>query len=208
MPESMNKILGYKVIPLNEIITQLGEERVVEILSSFSSPHNADVEHFLKHCAITFDKQSISRTHLVFTSYCSKLVLIGYFTLAYKDFTIPLKSIGSNLRNRIRKFGTYDEGLKAYHISAPLIAQLSKNFANGYNKLITGDELLKIACDRVAELHMIAGGKIVYVECEDKAVLKNFYESNGFVVFNNRPLDSKSKENMNVDYLLQLLRYL
>lgn len=208
MSENENKIIGYKIISLNEMLTQLGEERVNQILSSFSSPLNKDVEDFLKHKAILFDKQSISRTHLVFTSYRKKLVLVGYFTLASKNFTIPAKNISSSLRKRIRKFGSYDIDTKVYQISAPLIAQLSKNFTNQYNKLITGDELLKMACNLVSEIHMIAGGKIVYIECEDKAKLRDFYESNGFVIFNDRPLDDEAKENMGVEYLLQLLRYL
>lgn len=205
---SDKRIHGYKNISLDEMLKQIGEERTRQILSSFSSPLNSDVEVFLKQKAITFDMQSISRTHLVFASSCGDVVLAGYFTLAYKDFTIPVKNIGSSLKSRIKKFGSYNCDIKAYKISAPLIAQLSKNFTDGYNSLITGDELLKMACDMVSEIHMLAGGRIVYVECEDNIKLRHFYESNGFVVFNERQLDGRSRENMDVDYLLQLLRYL
>lgn len=205
---SDKQIHGYKIISLSEMLKQAGEERTDHILSSFSSPLNSDVEFFLKTKAIFFDKQSISRTHLVFTSYCNQVVLVGYFTLASKDFTIPAKNISSNLKNKIKKFGNYDCETKSYKISAPLIAQLSKNFADGYNELITGDELLKMACNMVSEIQMIIGGRIVYVECEDNVKLRDFYETNGFVVFNERQLDAGSKENMGVDYLLQLLRYL
>ena len=141
----MPHIQGYKIIPLNELMAQLDKERVTAILSSFSSPMNRDVELFLKQKAVTFDTQSISRTHLVFTSYKEQTVLAGYFTLAYKDFTIPAKNVGRSLRDRIKKFGSYDFETKAYKISAPLIAQLSKNFTDGYNKLISGDELLTMA---------------------------------------------------------------
>lgn len=145
----MPHIQGYKIIPLNELMAQLDKERVTAILSSFSSPMNRDVELFLKQKAVTFDTQSISRTHLVFTSYKEQTVLAGYFTLAYKDFTIPAKNVGRSLRDRIKKFGSYDFETKAYKISAPLIAQLSKNFTDGYNKLISGDELLTMACNIV-----------------------------------------------------------
>ncbi|MEA4872000.1 MAG: GNAT family acetyltransferase [Synergistaceae bacterium] len=192
---------------MSDMLKQLEEERTGQILSSFSSPLNNDVEYFLKQKAILFDKQSISRTHLVFTSYRGEVVLVGYFTLAYKEFTIPAKNISRKLKDRINKFGNYDCDIRAYKISAPLIAQLSKNFTNDYCKLITGDELLKMACDMASEIHMIAGGKIVYVECEDKVKLRDFYEDNGFVIFNERQLDARSKEKMGVDYLLQLLRY-
>lgn len=204
---SDKRIQGYKIVSLHEMVEQLEAERVTQILSAFSSPNN-DVEYFLKQKAIEFDRQSISRTHLVFASYQGCPVLAGYFALTYKDFTIPEKRIGRNLKGRIKKFGGYAPEIKAYKISAPLIAQLSKNFTNGYNSLITGDELLKIACNMVSEIHMLAGGRIVYVECEDKPRLREFYGSNGFVIFNERQLDGKSKEEMGVDYLLQLLRYL
>lgn len=143
----MPHIQGYKIIPLNELMAQLDKERVTAILSSFSSPLNRDVELFIKQKAVTFDTQSISRTHLVFTSYKEQTVLAGYFTLAYKDFTIPAKNVGRSLRDRIKKFGSYDFETKAYKISAPLIAQLGKNFTDGYNKLISGDELLTMACN-------------------------------------------------------------
>lgn len=204
----MPHIQGYKIIPLNELMAQLDKERVTAILSSFSSPMNKDVELFLKQKAVTFDTQSISRTHLVFTSYKEQTVLAGYFTLAYKDFTIPAKNVGRSLRDRIKKFGSYDFETKAYKISAPLIAQLGKNFTDGYNKLISGDELLTMACNIVSEIHLLAGGRIVYVECEDKPRLVEFYQRNGFVAFSERQLDAKSKENMDVSYLVQMLRYL
>lgn len=141
MPEAT--ITGFKIISLADMVKELGEERVLEILSSFSSPMNRDVENFLKHKAITFELQSISRTKLVFASYRKKPVLVGYFTLAHKNFVIPTKNIGSKLRSRLNKFGTLIAEIKSYNISAPLIAQLSKNFTNDYNKLISGSELLK-----------------------------------------------------------------
>ena len=65
---SETRLTGFKIISLNEMLKQLGEERVRDILSSFSCPLNKDVEHFLIHTSIILDKQSVSRTHLVFTS--------------------------------------------------------------------------------------------------------------------------------------------
>lgn len=202
------QITGFKIISLNELLEQLGEERTREILSSFSCPLNYDVENFLKHKAIVFDNQSISRSKLVFTSYKKQLVLVGYFTLTYKDFIIPDKVLTSNLRRRLNKFGSYDKQLKIHKISAPLIAQLGKNFTDGYNTLITGDELLQIACDCVKEVQLNIGGKLVYIECEDKTRLVEFYERNGFKVFSKRQLDKNDQQIMDGKYLLQLLRYL
>ena len=46
------QIQGYKIISLNEMLKNLEEERVLKILSSFSSPLNNDVEIFLRHKAV------------------------------------------------------------------------------------------------------------------------------------------------------------
>ena len=85
---------------------------------------------------------------------------------------------------RISKFGQYDDVLKQYMISSPLIAQLGKN--DEYKGLISGDVLLSYACDTVKQAQALLGGKIVYLECEDKVGLLEFYRSNGFVDFGKR----------------------
>lgn len=80
------------------MLATLGEEKVCEIFSSFSSPLNNDVEYFLKKKSITFDRQGISKTHLVFTSYKNEIVFIGYFTLSLKSFTIPAPVIAQLIK--------------------------------------------------------------------------------------------------------------
>ena len=67
-------------------------------------------------------------------------------------------------------------------MSAPLIAQLGKNYHEGMNHLITGDELLCLACEKISRIQLDLGGRFVYVECEDKPKLIDFYAANGFFV--------------------------
>ena len=88
-----------------------------------------------------------------------------------------------------------------------MIAQLGKNFSNGYNKLITGDELLSLACEKVSIVQMAIGGRVVYVECEDKPQLTEFYSRNGFYEFDTRKLERDETE-LEGEYLVQMLRYL
>ena len=95
-----------------------------------------------------------------------------------------------------------------YMISAPLIGQLGKNFANGYDNLIPGDVLLKLATDKVRAIQAVLGGKFVYLECEDKDALLNFYGDNGFVIFGKRDLDRDERDRQSGQYLVQLLKYL
>ncbi len=203
-------MMGYLQVSLQDMIKELGNERetVKRIVSEFSCPLNKDVENFLRYSAITFAEQGVANTHLVFASYKDKPVLVGYYTLCLKTIRIAKKSVSSNLRKRLNKFAAANPDTGAMYIVSPLIAQLGKNYTNEYNKLITGDELLNLALDRVREIQRISSGKTVYVECEDKPRLLEFYESNGFVTFNKRMLERDETEVMNGQYLMQLLRYL
>lgn len=196
---------GYLKVALNTLIEEIGEENTKQILSDFSCPLNNDVERFLRSKAIEFEKQQLSRTQLIFASYCEEMVLVAYYTLAQKSFNITKTSLGSTLRKKISKYSTYNPALKSYVLPAPLIAQLGKNFSHGYNKLITGDELLKLACDDVRIVQSIVGGKIAYLECEDCTRLLDFYTSNGFVEFDRRLLDS-DETAIKGEYLVQMLK--
>ena len=91
-------------------------------------------------------------------------------------------------------------GIQRYLISAPLIGQIGKNFTNSYNTLITGKELLRIAISKVHEAQKILGGKIVFIESEDKPNLIDFYSNNEFFDFGIRNSSKKP--------LVQMLKYL
>lgn len=200
---------GYGLISLNDMVNSIGEDKTKRILSSFSCPMNLDVEHFLKDKAILFAQQGIAQTHLIYTSYKNSPVLVAYFTLANKQFTIMRgNKLSGKLRQRINRFAIYNEVRGCYEISAPLIGQIGKNFANNYNRLIEGDEILKIACDKVKSAQHTIGGRFVYLECEDKDVLIDFYQRNGFVNFGKRNLDNDEKDVLSGAYLIQMLKYL
>lgn len=202
---------GYRVVNLSLLIDELGEEFTKEVLSTFSCPLNKDVEYFLEKKAISFAKQGWAQTHLVFASYRSEWVLVGYFALANKYIRITSKGLGktsNTLKKRINKFATYDPSLKAYMLSCPLIAQLGKNYTNGYDKLITGDELLNEACSKISRIQFDLGGRFAYVECEDKPALIDFYTRNGFCEFDTRALDADETDKMSGEYLVQLLKYI
>lgn len=197
---------GYVLVSLGDMLEQIGENRVKSILSTFSCPKNPDVEYFLKYRAIEFAKQSTTPTHLVFSSFHAKLELIGFFSLTIKTFRIYKSKISSTTCKKIGKFGSFDPEQRVYIIPAPLIAQLGKNFTNGLNNLISGDELLQLATDKVALFQQELGGKVVYVECEDKLKLLEFYKRNGFIPFGERRLDEDEKSRMYGTKLIQLLK--
>ncbi|MBR0355576.1 MAG: N-acetyltransferase [Oscillospiraceae bacterium] len=198
---------GYKKVNLKLFMEEFGEEFVKSCLSAFSCPLNLDVEEFLRLKAIDFAKQNWAQTHLVFASYKEEPVLVGYFTLASKYISVSARNLSKTTRKRISNFSTYNSVSRSYNLSAPLIAQLGKNYTNGYNKLITGNELLAMACDKVRWIQMELGGRFAYLECEDKPKLLDFYRNNGFYEFDRRSLD-KDETNLSGEYLVQLLKYI
>jgi hypothetical protein len=198
---------GFNLIELDDMIEELGEDRVKSILFNFTCPMNKDVEHFLKEKAILFSTQGLAKTHLVFMSYKGNPELVGYFSLANKFIMLKEKALSNTLEKRVRKFANHNRELKTYFITAPLIAQFGKNHTIDRGKLITGDELLKLACDKIAKVQSVIGGKIVYLECEDIEALIEFYSRNGFVNFGKRPLDP-DETNLKGEFLVQMLKYI
>lgn len=197
--------MAYNVISLKDMYEAIGEEKLKNILNDFECDLNKDVEYFIKEKAIHFLKLGIAKTFLVSTSFKEKNVIIGYFSLTSKVTKIKKNILSNSLRKRLSRFSDKSEIDKYYMVSLPLIGQLGKNFKNDYNKLISGNELLKLACDKIKEAQNILGGKFVFLECEDKPKLKEFYETNGFVCFGKRNLEKDERDKNSGDYLLQML---
>ncbi len=198
----------YTIVALDDLLQAFPDEEIVKhILHTFSCVNNKDVDEFLKEKSILFSKQGLAKTHLVFAQYKGRMVLVGYFTLASKSFVVKKNSkISKSLMKRIAKFGRYYDDANQYIVSAPLIGQIGKN--DKYKDFISGDILLSYACDAVRKVQALVGGKIVYLECEDKVRLLDFYRSNGFIDFGKRELEADEKDDMEGKYLIQLLKYL
>lgn len=196
----------YIQINLSDIIKAIGEDGTKSILSSFSCP-NKDVENFLRYKAIEFSKRDFSKTHLVFSSTLDETekYLVGYYTIAPKFFSISKDNVSNSQYKKLSQYGEYDTHSKKCTISAILIGQLDKNYTTGNDTLITGDELLKMALDKVKNIQTEIGGRYTYLECEDSPFLLSFYESNGFIQFGKRKLDA-DETDINGSYLIQLLK--
>lgn len=197
-------LTGYNIVNLADLVETYGEESVKERLAVFSSI-NKDVEYFLRYKAIEFSKQGISKTHLIYMSYKSEPVIVGYYSLANKVISIHKDSLSSAGRKRIKRFGSYDPTICKYTLSSFLIGQLGKNYTNAYNERISGDELLNIALGQLSSVQSIVGGKYVYLECENVPKLIEFYTRNGFVMFGERSLDRDEVDFDTGKSLTQLL---
>ena len=196
-------------IRLGDMLSELGENQVKSILSSFVCEKNKDVQMFLRDKAIEFSKQGLAKTTLVYwvSDDETEKYLVGYFTVASKYLCVSKDSISKSLAKKMNAHGTFNANTREYIVPAPLIAQLGKNFADGNNYLISGAELLQMAVDKVKSIQEELGGKFVYLECETKEKLVQFYSNNGFTEFGRR---RKDRDEIEVDgeYLVQLLKYL
>jgi len=194
---------------LSELIDILGEDEVKSILSTFVCPMNMDVQNFLKYKAIEFSKRNFSKTYLVFweTDDHTEKALVGYYTVAPKVISIERSAVNSNEARKLREHGIFDEKTNKYTVSAPLIGQLGKNYANGNDTLISGDELLSLAIEKVRQVQREIGGRFVYLECEEKEKLMKFYEKNHFKIFGKRKLD-RDETDLNGQYLIQFFAML
>ncbi len=182
----------------------LGEEALRGILSEFSCKRNSDVERFLKEQSIEFTKKNQSVTYLVFTNQDAELV--GYFTITIKPISVNSDSFSNTMKRKIARVGELDEENGTYTLSAYLIAQLGKNFTNGANERITGEQLLQAAVNTIKELQYMAGGMVVFLEAENEEKLMRFYEDkNGFKRFDTREIKAGTED---AHILVQLLKVL
>ncbi len=181
-----------------------GENMLRQVFSTFSCEKNADVERFLLQQSIEFTKKNQSVTYIVITPEQGQIV--GYFTITIKPITVNADSFSNTVKKKIARVSEQDAENGNYSLSAYLIAQLGKNYKNGANRLITGEQLLGMAIEKVKELQYMAGGMVIFLEAENEEKLLQFYEAeNGFKRFDVKEVKSGAE---NVHTLIQLLKVL
>ena len=188
---------------LNSDNPKLGENRLLQVLSGFSCLRNPDVERFLKKSSVEFTKKNQSVTYLVFD--ISSMVLVGYFTLALKPLTVRGETVSNTVKKKLLRVSEWDEKSDTYTMSAYLIAQLGKNFTNGADQKITGEELLALAWDKIKEIQYLGGGVVTFLEAENEEKLLSFYRDNRFSQFDTRQTASDTDEAHELVQLLRLL---
>ena len=190
------------VLSLNDILESIGEKEFIKLISDFSCPLDDDIEKFLHQKAVPFQRADYysSRTYLVGFFESDKFYLCGYFSLSNNPFIIS-----DELSNSKRKSITEGRTNKSA-ISAVLIGQLGKNYTNGLNCTINGEDLLSCALDTIETVYQAIGVELVYLECKDIPKVRQFYESNGFDLY----IDARGepiKTGNNSQYLCYVAKY-
>lgn len=176
---------GYKVFNILDMATAIGETNLKELLSDFYCPKNEEIQHFLRDNAYEFARKKLSITYLVINE---DNYIAAIFTLAHKAVEIGNESLSNSKRKKISRYAVFDSESGNYTVSAFLIAQLGKNYNSAVKKGLSGNDLIDMAYEVLERVQHEIGGGIVFLECEDKPKLLEFYqnERNGFVPFNER----------------------
>ena len=177
-----------------------GESDLRDLFAGFTCPPNPDVERFLSHQAIDFTKRNLSVTYLVSSKVDYEL--LAYFTLAIKSISVNASKFSNTMRRKIERISEVNEQTGEYILAAYLIAQLGKNFMDGANERITGDQLLQSAINTIKDIRRMVGGTVIFLETDEIPVLIAFYERNGFKRFAVR----KSRGAQQQHKLVQLLK--
>lgn len=175
----------FDTVNILDMIGAIGEAKLKQCLSDFSCPINSEIEQFVRNNAIEFAKKKLSVTYFVVNEH-GKIAAV--FTLAHKAIEIGNTSLSNSKRKKISRYAILDSEAGSYTVSAFLIAQFGKNYAVDEGKGISGNELMDLTFEILEKVQHDIGGGVVFLECEDKEKLLDFYqnEKNGFVPFNER----------------------
>ena len=158
----------------------------------------------MREQSIEFTKKNQSVTYLVFSN--DDASLVGYFTLTVKPITVNAENFSNTMKRKLARVSELDEEDGTYTLSAYLIAQLGKNYKDGLNEKIAGEQLLQAAIETIKELQYMVGGMVIFLEAEDKEKLMRFYEDeNGFKRFDTKEVKAGTE---NAHVLVQLLKIL
>lgn len=191
--------MSLEVISLADLLSEISEERTQKILDSFETipdfktGDTHDVEKFLKKNAIQFQKMGLAATHLVFSSYQGKNVLVGFISIANKHLTLRYRTfngLSKSAKNRYKKIGYRTQSSDGKRnkndliIPSFLIGQIGKNHSEEARKTkaINGYNLLAIAEGKIEEAVSTISGKYIWLECLPHDKLMKFYESSGYTL--------------------------
>ena len=181
-----------------------GEDLLKQVLSTFSCKKNVDVEKFLLNQAVDFTKKNQSVTYIVLTAKSG--LMVGYFTITVKPISVNGAGFSNTVKRKIARVSEQDPVNGTYSLAAYLIAQLGKNFSNGANEMITGEQLLGLAIEKIKELQYMAGGMVVFLEAENEEKLLDSYEKqHGFKRFDTKEIKSGTEDTHTLVQLLKVL---
>ena len=184
--------MNIRAINIIDELELSGEEKLRENLSTFSCRVNPAIESFIRNRAIDFAKRKLSITYLLNDFDDDKI--LGYFALTHKAVLISNSQLSNTSRKKLERFARLDRATGEYMASAFLIAQFGKNYGIDNGRRITGKQLMDVANDILVNIQRQIGGGIIYLDCEDKEKLQQFYINENFHKFGERFSDEEEQK--------------
>ncbi len=178
------------------------DTELMQFLSSFSCEQDEDIESFLRNRAVEFEKLSKARTYLI----CDQeqlegkklegepLKIYGYISIAIKILSVP-ETTSNRVRKELDGFSAKIHGERIRDFPCYLIGQLSRA-SNVSKASVSGEQLIKYACDVISSSVEAVGGRYMMIECHDNKKLLDFYERNSFHEIARIPDENRSMVQM------------
>lgn len=177
--------MNFNVINITDLLSSVGEYEVRIALADFECSKNPEIENFLRQNAIDFAKRKISVTHLILDD---EGQIVAYFTLTHKPANISAESLSKAAIKTLSRYAVLDKDSNSFNISAFLVAQFGKNSAYDGTESVSGNQMMDYCFEILEDVQKQVGGGIVFLECEDKKQLLDFYqnENNNFRIYGER----------------------
>ena len=176
---------SYAVMNILDFMDAIGEDSLRAVLSEFSCPKNLEIQEFMQKNAIEFAKKKTSITYLLVDD---KYRTHGIFAVTHKALQVMSRELSGTVRKKLQRYAQEDEETGELTLSAFLIGQFGKNYQYDDLPTITGVQLMDAAFEVLESVQHQIGGGVVYLECEEKPQLLEFYqnEANRFRIFGER----------------------
>lgn len=171
-------MIDYIVVPLGELLSKGYEgEKLNNSFKKFSCQRESDLEDFLVHKAITYERTNYGKSYLLINRAELKkgnFEIVAYFTIAQRSVDI---SKLSNKRKR-KVLGDYPGRDSIKSAPAFLIGQLGR--CDEYsNDDLSGQQLLNECYHVISLAAQVVGGNLLVLECREH-MFEKFYEGQGF----------------------------
>jgi len=167
---------------LSEIIkTTDSNRKIKKLLETFQCSKNKDLQDFLHHKALTFEKHLRSRTYLYIDNISKKVV--AYFTIAVS--TLHTSNISKEV---IQLLDGYRNDIDT--IPCFLIGQLGKS--SEYESEKIGEFILDDTISIIDKSQKSLGGRFILLDAINNQKVLSFYEKNTFFAIE----DDRASENI------------
>nr|DAE53241.1 MAG TPA: hypothetical protein [Caudoviricetes sp.] len=171
-------MIEYEIIPLGEILKKEYEQQKIEnAFKKFSCCRETDLEDFLMHRAIPYEKTNYGKTHLFIDSRAlsnGQFDILAYFTIAQNSLNISCLST----KKKRKVLGEYPGRDRLNTVPTYLIGQLGRCDQCPKEDL-NGLQILNECYHAISLAARVVGGNLIVLECREH-MFDKFYKNQGY----------------------------